>query len=88
MQNISEKSIRKMYQKKRYMKNLSEKYNFSKWNVFVLWEVPVCTIGCQFSSGVKKKFYINLECKYKYYCKYCSTKSSLPNLHENGVTFL
>ena len=45
-----------MYQKKRYMKNLSEKYNFSKWNVFVLWEVPVCTIGCQFSSGVKKNY--------------------------------
>ena len=29
-----------------------------------------------------------LECKYKYNCNYCSTKSSLPNLHENGVTSL
>ena len=27
-----------------------------------------------------------LECKYKYNCNYCSTKSSLPNLQENGVT--
>ena len=27
-----------------------------------------------------------LECKYN--CKYCSTKSSLPNLHENGITSL
>ena len=29
-----------------------------------------------------------LECKYKYNCNYCSTKSSLPNLQENGVTSL
>ena len=29
-----------------------------------------------------------LECKYKYNCNYCSTKSSLSNLHENGVTSL
>ena len=31
-----------------------------------------------------------LECKYKYKYnwKYCSTKSSLPNLHENGITSL
>jgi hypothetical protein len=29
-----------------------------------------------------------LECKYRYNCKYFSTKSSLPNLHENGVKSL
>ena len=29
-----------------------------------------------------------LECKYKYNCNYCSTKSSLPNLQDNGVTSL
>ena len=32
--------------------------------------------------------YFALECKYKYNCNYCSTKSSLPNLKENGVTSL
>ena len=26
-----------------------------------------------------------LEFKYKYNCKNCSTKSSLPNLHENDI---
>jgi hypothetical protein len=37
----------------------------------------------------KRVFYIFLNefaFKFKYNCKYCSTKSSLQNLQENGVT--
>ena len=34
------------------------------------------------------KVYIMNEFAFKYNCKYCWTKSSLQNLHDNGVIFL